>query len=479
MELYSRKKLSAALALFIIMGFGVTSWLSYKVAQSSLQNQLKNETLPFTSDNIYSEIQQDLLSPILISSLMAQDTFVRRWTLTHSQSNSDSKEILQYLAEIQSRNNIITSFFISDLNKRYYHPSGDKRLVAKDDPKDSWYFRALNLPTDQNYEINIDQDKALPGRWAVFVNHKVYDFKGNIIGIIGVGLGLDTLKETIKSYQRQYQRNIYFVSQDGEVTLSDGSLKHNNIFQKESIKDIAKALLTNKRKTYSYKQKGKKHFVNSRYIKEFDWYLIVEQRVETSTQALSKTLKFNIFLALVVTAIILTIAHLAFNNYQKRLENMATIDKLSGAFNRTSFDIIIEKQIVKYQKQKIPFSLILLDIDHFKSINDKFGHIEGDKVIQGIAKACQDSCRENDSICRWGGEEFLILLPNAKTDEAIAIAQRIQRALTKTEFIQPITASFGVAEYTKNEPLESYLIRLDKAMYSAKNKGRNGVEIAV
>lgn len=478
MGLYSRQKLSIILALLIILGFGITSWLSYNVAHNSLQNQLKNETLPFTSDNIYSEIQQDLLSPVLISSIMAQDTFVRRWALEHPHNNSDSREITQYLTEIQSRNNIITSFFISDLNKRYYHPSGGNRSVSKDDPEDAWYFRALNLPTGKNYEINIDKDKAFPDRWAVFVNHKVYDFKGNVIGITGVGLGLDRVKEIIESYQKQYQRSIYFVSKDGEVTLSDGSLKYSNIFQEDPIKDIAKELLSNKRKTYSYEQEGQKVFVNSHYIKEFDWYLIVEQRVQTTTQALSRTLKVNILLALIVTAIILTIAHFAFNNYQRRLESMATTDKLSGAFNRTSFDIKIAEQIAKYQKQQLPFTLILLDIDHFKAINDKFGHIEGDKVIQGIARVCQESCRENDSVCRWGGEEFLILLPDTKTDEALTIARRIQKALSNASFIRPITASLGVAEYRKDESLENYLVRLDEAMYSAKNNGRNRVEIA-
>lgn len=478
MELYSRKKLSIILALLIILGFGVTSWLSYRVAHDSLQNQLKNETLPFTSDNIYSEIQQDLLTPILISSIMAHDTFVRSWALNHPESNSDNTKIIQYLTEIQSQNNIITSFFISDLNKRYYHPSGAKRSISKDDPADAWYFRAINLPKEQNYEINIDKDKASPDRWAVFVNYKVYDFEGETIGITGVGLSLNKVKETIQNYQKQYQRNIYFVSNDGQVTLSDGKLKHTNILKDDGIKDIALNLLKNTGTTYSYEKENQKVFVNSRYIEEFGWHLIVEQQVQTTTQALSKTLKLNILLALIVTAIILSIAHFAFNNYQRRLERMATIDKLSGVFNRTSFDIKIQEQISKFKKQQQPFSLILLDIDYFKSINDRFGHIEGDKVIQGIAKVCLESCRTEDSVCRWGGEEFLILLPNTKTDEALTIANRIQATLSKAQFVQPITASLGVAEYRKDESLESYLVRLDEAMYSAKNNGRNRVEIA-
>lgn len=128
---------------------------SYFVARDSITAQISEETLPLTSDNVYSEIQRDLLRPVLISSLMASDTFLRGRALD---GETEPEQIRQYLAEIQERYDTITAFFVSDTTRNYYHPTGILEQVDISTPEDAWYARVREMR--EPYEINVDSDTA-------------------------------------------------------------------------------------------------------------------------------------------------------------------------------------------------------------------------------------------------------------------------------------------------------------------------------
>ena len=170
----TRKKFSWILVTLIIFGFFVTSLVSYKVAHDTLEEQINKDSLPLTSDNIYSEIQQDLIRPIFISSLMAQDTFVREWTLAGEQ---DPERIIRYLSEIQRQYQTISSFYISDRTGHYYHYTGILKQVSESNPNDAWFYRVKNSAPDKNFEVSIDIDTANSQQTVVFVNYKVFDFE--------------------------------------------------------------------------------------------------------------------------------------------------------------------------------------------------------------------------------------------------------------------------------------------------------------
>ena len=131
------------LSILLLAAFIVTSGISYQVAHESLSEQIEDNTLPLTSDNIYSEIQQDLLRPIFISSLMAQDTFVRDWTINDER---DPEKLIRYLNEIQQKYNTVTSFFISESSRNYYHSSGVKKKFEVVTRKDVCYLRVRSFP---------------------------------------------------------------------------------------------------------------------------------------------------------------------------------------------------------------------------------------------------------------------------------------------------------------------------------------------
>lgn len=163
-----------------------------------------------------------------------------------------------------------------------------------------------------------------------------------------------------------------------------------------------------------------------------------------------------------------------------RLLELATIDTLTGLANRRHFDIKITQEMIRADRYKSPLSVLLFDIDHFKSVNDTYGHLVGDQVLQQLAKRAELQIRVTDILFRWGGEEFMLLMPNTGIDEAMVVAQKLRASFASRPIVDAltITASFGLAAYTANEPLTDWLRRVDDALYEAKNSGRNTVKIA-
>lgn len=158
-------------------------------------------------------------------------------------------------------------------------------------------------------------------------------------------------------------------------------------------------------------------------------------------------------------------------------KDQSTVDPLTGLTNRRTMDALMEE----WNEQGRPYSIILLDLDHFKSVNDNFGHAVGDKVLIYLAKNMQDIVLEKGVCCRFGGEEFIILLPNVYTEEAAAIAEVLREkcAVTNSPCGRPVTLSAGVATYPEMaKTAEELIVAADEALYSAKQTGRNKVVIA-
>jgi diguanylate cyclase (GGDEF)-like protein len=157
------------------------------------------------------------------------------------------------------------------------------------------------------------------------------------------------------------------------------------------------------------------------------------------------------------------------------LEFSAVYDNLTRVFNRHSFIKIFEK----LKKKPFEKSVILFDIDHFKSINDTYGHDVGDEVLRKVAAVVRKNLRKDDVIARWGGEEFVILLPKTNKKAATVVAEKLRNAIKSVKIPQMkgrvITASFGVTEVREGESLEKVLKRADEALYEAKRNGRDRV----
>jgi len=172
------------------------------------------------------------------------------------------------------------------------------------------------------------------------------------------------------------------------------------------------------------------------------------------------------------------------NEYVTReLKQMADRDSLTGVYNRRAFLVLLDQLTHYAQRMNFPVSVLLLDLDHFKRINDTWGHQRGDQALCHVVGIAQQCLRDGDVIGRLGGEEFAIALPNASQAEAQQIASRLRMAMAAqplhhAELTLPLTASIGVASWLGGESPDSLVNRADAAMYQAKSQGRNRIVLA-
>ncbi|GJL40453.1 diguanylate cyclase [Enterobacter asburiae] len=162
---------------------------------------------------------------------------------------------------------------------------------------------------------------------------------------------------------------------------------------------------------------------------------------------------------------------------EQELEHAALRDSMTGLLNRRQFYAITDQSNLNYLPAQQQFSLLLVDTDHFKNINDLFGHLKGDEVLIALSRMLEACSRENDMVFRWGGEEFVILLPHTSLDTALQIAESIRAAVAHITIpgLPRFTVSIGVARHNQGESIDELFKRVDDALYRAKNDGRNKV----
>ncbi|OYQ21953.1 GGDEF domain-containing protein [Pseudomonas mandelii] len=477
--LYSQRSLVLTLIALLGAGFLATSFLSYYASRASIRDSIVNTELPLTSDTVYSEIQKDLVRPILISSMMSRDTFMRDWVVNGEQ---DPEKMTRYLNEVMTHYGAYTAFFVSNTSLTYYHAKGVLKQVKSTEPRDAWYFRVRDMADP--YEINVDPDLANKDNLTFFINYKVYDYNNRFIGAAGVGLTVDAVIKLIDKYQQRYQRSVYFVDNFGRLVLTgaEGGPQGAHIGQKLGELDNMKSLVSQLPKphsgSYEYSVQGQGHFLNVRFIPELNWYLFVDKREDSALSEIRQSLYLNLLICLLVTLIVLALLNRVIKRYQGKIQAQATLDSLTELPNRRGFDLLAAQAMLEAEREPKPLTALLLDLDHFKVLNDTYGHLAGDQVLIGFARDLQSCLRHSDIVCRWGGEEFIVLLKDTDGETGLMIAEKIRQHVEQQRYAYDgkelqLTVSIGLTTLQVDETLHTLLSRADHAMYRAKQAGRN------
>jgi diguanylate cyclase (GGDEF)-like protein len=477
MALPKKRPILLMVTLFLALGFLGTTVVSYCVSRNAIRDSILTQELPLTSDTIYSEILKDLVRPVFVSSMMASDTFLRDWTLD---GERDQNRMTRYLREIMSRYGAFTSFFVSERTGNYYHPSGMLKKVSPDEPRDQWYYRVRDMR--EPYEINVDPDLANRDLLTIFINYRVLDYQGEYLGASGIGLTVESVRTAIQNYQQRFDRTISFVDPSGRILLAanPNRQRDTSIFGIEGLRDIAPRILKERSGSYEYVRDGKTMLLNARYIPELKWFLFVQKSEDGALAGIRHTLYVNLAVCLGVTLLVVFITGVALTRYQSRVEEMASTDKLTGLLNRQTLDALFQQAIALAKRTGAPLSVVLADIDRFKRINDRHGHLTGDAVLREVAATLKTSLRASDTVCRWGGEEFLVILKDCDIDAAMALAEKLRGAIADNRALSGMTAggataSFGVAQLLEDESVEALVGRADRALYLSKQNGRNRV----
>jgi diguanylate cyclase (GGDEF)-like protein len=481
--LFSKWRLIGVLSIVLLCTFTFTSYLSFKATRDSITKITKTETLPLISDNIYSEIQQELINPINNSSLMANDAFLVDWI---ENGETDVMEIQRYLSRIKDRYGYFSAFYISDTTHNYYYYDGILKQISPEDEHDVWYYKFLESGVD--YEFDVDADEATAGTLTIFINHRLENQDGRLLGVTGVGLEMDSVGKMLRSYQERFGPLTYMIDAQGLIQVHPDV----ELVEKVRIQDLAgisslsDEILSNKSGThiYEYTNQAGDIVISARYFPDLEWILIVEQN---QTVALRTALSYfigNVIIGAIITALVILVVALTINLFYSKLEVLAVNDELTGIYNRRKFCELFQREISLARRYDQPLSLLLIDVDRFKSVNDSYGHPTGDRLLKKLAEVLQQHVREIDVVGRWGGEEFVTLLHNTAANEAYQVAERLREAVSRAQFETgkdtiAMTVSIGVAAAPPAHLTLDEMVHLaDEAMYAAKAAGRNKTKVS-
>lgn len=205
--------------------------------------------------------------------------------------------------------------------------------------------------------------------------------------------------------------------------------------------------------------------------------LLIVTVVPLTASELETAIALRAVVTLYVVSVFSIMAVRVIGVQQARLETMATTDSLTGLLNRSLLVPSLEQAFARHRRSDEPATLLSIDIDHFKNINDTFGHQAGDLVLAGVAEVLRRRLRTTDQLFRIGGEEFAVVLPDTHAEPAHHVAQLLRSTVAGENLIDshPVTISVGVAKLSLEDTAESWLARADRCLYEAKHDGRNRV----
>ncbi|MBU2893054.1 sensor domain-containing diguanylate cyclase [Colwellia sp. D2M02] len=464
-------------ALLFVLSSSLTL-INYFASINSTTKHLKESALPLTVDNIYTEIQKNIIEPSLIASMMSSDTFMKDW-LTHEED--DIEQITRFLDTIQNKYKMYTTFLVSEKSQHYYTASGVLDKLSADKAHNQWYFKFKS--SSKSHEINIDYNENIGDSLIMFINYKIFDDEYHMIGATGIGLKTSYINEMLKYFRLQYNFNVYLIDEQGEVVVSERSVNNlANISDISALKSQLSNIINKNNLLLEYNQNNNDYLLNAKYIPELDLYLIVEAKVDNFTASVKETFYLNVCISLIITLLIAVIIIFYVRSIHNKLNTLANTDPLTELANRRTFYNILEHSLLLTLRNNTPLSTLFIDIDNFKTINDTLGHDIGDKTLKSLADILTSSIRKSDTVARWGGEEFIILLEDTNLAHANLIAEQLRSAVEKNVALKEITnkgvtISIGVTTANENDTVESLFKRIDNALYSAKNNGKNCIAV--
>lgn len=458
------------LILFAVVVISIVTLVHFSVSKIVAEQSRSHQK---SISPALSLIVEQLMQPLHISQTLAKSTELKQLM---SAETVDEEAIFTSLKRLQDEFDMY--FFIASEKSRKQYNSDGTQLDLVENEVD-WYFKYKDTPVDAVADI---------GKWEdtrFFIDLKINDDNGQFLGFFGTGKRLNSFLTIFEEYKKQHGYDFIFVDQDKNITLSSDPelLAANSTFINltdlswyQNIKNSGTAdIALNNRLIV---QNDQDYLIAEVNIEAFDWTLYLLSPLQARQTEISRGFIFSIVSLLVVIFALFILIYNLLYYFKQDMQKSNQVDPLTKLPNRNRVELSYAEILDKGHK----LSLILVDIDHFKSVNDNHGHNAGDSVLRDAANLLSKELRSEDIIGRWGGEEFVILLPDTSPDQAFEVAQKLRQRLAKMSTLTgsmclQITASFGVSYTETMRPMVEVLANADDALYQAKRDGRNLVRM--
>ncbi|MBE5834250.1 MAG: GGDEF domain-containing protein [Butyrivibrio sp.] len=438
----------------------------------SLFKDDQKKTTELIFDGLYDSINSEFLGPIQVAKTMSTDPMLIDLIKSRNDISDEEfeEELSSYLNSISSVNEWSTAFFVLYDTSEYYRSDGFVKIISEENGTvDKWYYSFINSEMAMATDVNTDEFNKY--EWTIFIDRKVYDENGDFIGVCGVGYIMTDVVDMLKEYEEDYGVTIYFLDTDGEMVVDSEDTNLETSISIEFSDNL----------TQPTEYWGENGYVMSRYIDYIGWYLVVENSQNSFSTLMTKLIEYVAVIVVLLVIMILIFNYALASEEKRKYSAKATTDPLTGIPNRAGINEKIAEFIEKPMSSEIGATMYLLDLDHFKDVNDTLGHSVGDQVLQDIAVILMSSFRANDVVGRLGGDEFMVFCPSLHNkDTARSKARQINE---KSRLVYSdekgnsvaVTVSIGSARYPEDgDTFEQLYKNADQALYFVKNTSRDG-----
>ncbi len=417
--------------------------------------------------------------------------FIRDWILEGEQ---DENELREFLETVRREHNMLDASIVSDRTETYYSTDGRTLKLDPDNwERDGWYYLYRDAVPESNIDAWYFPETGEIGMW---VNVPIGCADGEVLGVTGGGVDASAFRAMLEHYGGFAGINIYMARRDGRlVYATDDTLLQTPAKTLGEIwsRDVTPDLVTARDSaggTVLQPEGSAGPLLWGHFSRNWDTYVIVEKAAAVLADRTRQSVFRSMVPALILTASLYAITLWVIMAARRKialqaslLEDLAGTDQLTGLYNRARFNEIVKQETQRVQRTGEESCLLILDLDLFKEVNDTYGHPNGDQALKTVASEIKQQLRSTDTLARFGGEEFTILLPGTSIEGAYLVAEKIRQAIALCRLPEPmadlsLTASIGVAPLqTMNDQSFDITYReADRALYRAKRRGRNRTE---
>jgi len=360
---------------------------------------------------------------------------------------------------------------------------------APPDILDTDYIRAHQNGGDKMFVGAPQRSLRQSNEWSIDISLGARDYRGELTHVVAIKVALEHLLRIFDDLGMPQDTNIMITNLDGVIYLIAPDAEELIGHTFTSIAKDKEKQSGEQSETYSNVSniRGQKMLAGRTRVRHFPLQAFAAIPMDTALASWYRHALLyggaSVAMAFIVSTMgaLLVRGQLKLNRQARELALAANTDMLTGALNRRAFMVAADREFAREKRSGAPLSCVMIDLDHFKMINDTYGHTAGDLTLNSAAQFIMSRLRESDLFCRYGGEEFLLLLPDTNQDGAAVVAEELRKGLAglrleNTNKCFFITASFGVAEkLPADTSVAEVLIRADQALYRAKNEGRNRV----
>ena len=505
--------------LLIFLGVCTVVGLTFTASIDQVRDDMGQVLARKQAATVRARLREALAPELALARQLAGSPVIRRWALRENEPAS-RHAALQELESYRQRFTDHSWFYVIHDSRHYYYNDRDNRYAGREligtldpaHPKDSWYFSTHEKV--QDYALNADYNPQLDV-FNLWINVQVRDESGRSIGLAGTGLDMrrflrlfidrpDDSTETLlinRQLAIQAHPNRALIDQHPIAASHPQPGTMARLMPTGEVETLMRLLAQMEQeghdaepRTVKVHLSGQTRTLGIAPMPEIGLFAIsaLDLAPVISWQLFEPFLLLSISaLMLIGVAIYWTIGRLVVRRLaelalttrklDQALRDQALRDSLTGLFNRRYFDLAIRREIAASERSGRPFSVALIDFDHFKNINDTHGHQAGDAALRRLADMLRVMVRSSDSVCRWGGDEFAVLMPDTSLEAAAGCADRWRQALGQAEMRTGaqqwhFTVSTGLAAYPSTASSSEELLRqMDLALYSAKSTGRNRI----